>query len=1132
MKKTISVLLILLLLVGTHPWSSVFAAPDSPSSGGFQSPTISDARSIAYHDGYIYVAQRGPGGIYRVDAHTGSVTKVLDLGYIMSVALNQAGDLFYTVDSTETIKKIDKNDLKNLPLSSATVSTVSKNFYNTGFKYVYGLAFDEADNLYFSDYINKGIYKLPQGQSSATTIVKNLNTHISKLSISPDGVIYGVGDDSNLYTISMDGSQVKKKSNAPIPGLNGIAFLPDGEAFLSRSNSITPAPEFNIGPPPDTEKPTITLNGAANLSVKYGSVFTDPGVIVTDNVDTGLAAQVTYSMNDISLPGIDTSVPGTYVLRYNATDTAGNKAVEVKRTVTVREFTLNLASGAPVAVNKPTSSGNIADVTDDSVETGWSSNSNDGPWKITLDMSEGVSYNDIVIVSRAAINSYTVKFSDDLTEPFENIENTSTIGPVNHSEGRYNGYTTETLSLPEPVTKRYVQVSVVPSADLTIQEIEIYNRTRIPAPVHVDGVSLNAETQTLTVGGPPITLIPIVSPADADNQEVVWSSSNPAVATVKNGVVTPISVGVATITVTTEDGEFTASCIVTVHAADSGSNPGNGSGENPDHGSGQHVTGISLNADTQTLTVSGPTATLSADIIPADATNKTVVWSSSNPVVATVENGVVTPISAGVATITVTTEDGGFSSSCLVTVNAADSGSNPGEGSGENPSGDNDGNTDTSAGTVTVSNPTEKLSVLVDGGGDNNISSVTITRTTDAKGQKTDEITFSPDNALNTVSKLQAAGLHTARILIPDPKDEVVQTKLNLPLGTVQQLAVGGIDLEMVTPNASITIPYVSLSGIAADVYFRILPIKQDSERLQVEERAKQEQIVKDALGNGGIRIVGRPMTIETNLSSRAVDLKLPLPDSAIPTNAREREQWLANLAIFIEHSDGERELIKPKIETNSAGQLSLVFTVLKFSTFTIVNIDNWSAYLNPQKGFINGYPDGTFKPEKGLSRAEIAAMLSRVGAGDQGTVPASSYTDVAATFWAASFIAQVQTTGLMKGYAGSFVPEAMITRAEMATIASRWLKLTGVGASDANDIQGHWAQADIERVNQVGIMTDTQDGHFRPNEILTRAEAVVVFNRILRREPSLGSISPSWSDVPVTYWAFGDIEAASHNHQ
>ncbi len=177
-----------------------------------------------------------------------------------------------------------------------------------------------------------------------------------------------------------------------------------------------------------------------------------------------------------------------------------------------------------------------------------------------------------------------------------------------------------------------------------------------PDPVAVTGVSLNKNATTIAIGANE-TLTATITPANADNQAVTWSSNNTAVATVnQNGQVTGVSAGTATITVTTQDGNKTATCTVTV--PDPSADP-------------VAVTGVSLNKTSTSLTV-GATETLTATVAPANATNQAVTWSSNNTAVASVDqNGKVTAVAAGTATITVTTQDGNKTAMCTVTVSAA-----------------------------------------------------------------------------------------------------------------------------------------------------------------------------------------------------------------------------------------------------------------------------------------------------------------------------------------------------------------------------------------------------------------------------------------------------------------------------
>ncbi|MGI6695117.1 MAG: Ig-like domain-containing protein [Christensenellales bacterium] len=172
------------------------------------------------------------------------------------------------------------------------------------------------------------------------------------------------------------------------------------------------------------------------------------------------------------------------------------------------------------------------------------------------------------------------------------------------------------------------------------------------AVVAVTEVTVTPATLTLTAGGATETLTATVLPAEATNKDVTWASNNEAVATVANGVVTPIAAGQAIITVKTVDGNYQATCTVNVNAATVA------------------VTGVTVAPETLTLTAGGATGTLTATVLPADATNKNVTWASSNEAIATVADGVVTPIAAGQAIITVKTVDGGKTATCTVTVSA------------------------------------------------------------------------------------------------------------------------------------------------------------------------------------------------------------------------------------------------------------------------------------------------------------------------------------------------------------------------------------------------------------------------------------------------------------------------------
>ena len=170
--------------------------------------------------------------------------------------------------------------------------------------------------------------------------------------------------------------------------------------------------------------------------------------------------------------------------------------------------------------------------------------------------------------------------------------------------------------------------------------------TDVPA----TGVDLDKDEAGLSKGGS-LTLTATVKPANATNKGVTWSSNNTSVATVSNGVVKAVGIGNAVITVKTNDGGYTDTCSITVTGPPT-----------------VPVTSVSLSSTYMEMHVGGA-RTLEATVHPSDATDQSVSWKSSNPSVAKVDqHGKVTAVSAGSATVTVTTHDGSKTATCNVNV--------------------------------------------------------------------------------------------------------------------------------------------------------------------------------------------------------------------------------------------------------------------------------------------------------------------------------------------------------------------------------------------------------------------------------------------------------------------------------
>ena len=191
---------------------------------------------------------------------------------------------------------------------------------------------------------------------------------------------------------------------------------------------------------------------------------------------------------------------------------------------------------------------------------------------------------------------------------------------------------------------------------------------------------------------------------------------------------------------------------------------------------------------------------------------------------------------------------------------------------------------------------------------------------------------------------------------------------------------------------------------------------------------------------------------------------------------------------------------------------------------------------------YVIGYTDGTIRPNNDISRAEVATIFFRLltdEAREQYTTTAGNFTDVKAGMWCNRAIATLTNMGIIKGYTdGSFQPNKSITRAELATIIARFAKLD-VNTKTFSDINGHWAQKNIELAAGNGWINGYTDGTFRPNNNITRAETFAMINRVLDRQTeSVSDLLPTsemnmWSDnLNENAWYYKDVQEATNYHK
>ena len=180
--------------------------------------------------------------------------------------------------------------------------------------------------------------------------------------------------------------------------------------------------------------------------------------------------------------------------------------------------------------------------------------------------------------------------------------------------------------------------------------------------IPVTGVYLDRSELKVKLGDAAVSLNAVVEPENASDSSLQWESSDPEIASIDQGIVTFNTLGTCEITVTAADGQYKATCVVTVEADD----------EVPavESNGDEHVavTGIALNTKKLDMLVGGQAETLTVEVSPSNASDTTVIWESSDPSVATVEDGVVTAVGMGVASISVKTADEVYEDVCEVTV--------------------------------------------------------------------------------------------------------------------------------------------------------------------------------------------------------------------------------------------------------------------------------------------------------------------------------------------------------------------------------------------------------------------------------------------------------------------------------
>ncbi len=189
---------------------------------------------------------------------------------------------------------------------------------------------------------------------------------------------------------------------------------------------------------------------------------------------------------------------------------------------------------------------------------------------------------------------------------------------------------------------------------------------------------------------------------------------------------------------------------------------------------------------------------------------------------------------------------------------------------------------------------------------------------------------------------------------------------------------------------------------------------------------------------------------------------------------------------------------------------------------------------------YLLGYEDGTVHPNGSISRAEVATVLFRLLKDDvrmQNLTKDNAYSDVPDTAWYAAAVSTLSKMGVISGYPdGTFRPNAPITRAEFAAMIARFDETAKSADTPFTDISGHWAENAIGKAYGNGWIKGSSKTVFCPESNLTRAETATLLNRVLHRLPEkesdLLANQIAWPDNPETFWGYLAIQEATNSHE
>lgn len=282
--------------------------------------------------------------------------------------------------------------------------------------------------------------------------------------------------------------------------------------------------------------------------------------------------------------------------------------------------------------------------------------------------------------------------------------------------------------------------------------------------------------------------------------------------------------------------------------------------------------------------------------------------------------------------------------------------------------------------------------------------------------------------------------------------------------------------------------------------------------RVTVEGQQRYDGLMRD------MPVIGYTVS-SGRAASRELDYEIEVYLETSVGNDYQRKQLMADFVWWVEEDGGHAPVIP------GGGEESGV----------LPELEKGGHYA-----YIIGQPDGLVHPEAEITRAETTTIFFRLLTEDSRRYfwsRVSPYYDVSAEAWYNNAVSTLTNAGILNGRPGNvFDPDGSITRAEFAAIAARFFVVETEAEKDYfSDISGHWANEEINRAYILGLVEGYPDGTFRPDQPITRAEAMTLVNRILERAPEKDHLLESmirWPDnMDPDKWYYAAVQEATNSH-